>query len=330
LSKNIKTAFVLGAGLGTRLRPLTDQRPKPLVPIVNRPLITFALDHLMAAGITRFVVNTHHRPEAYSRWLGEESGRAEYRGCSISFRHEPHLLETGGGILNARDLIGDEPFIVYNGDVLADFPLQTLISSHQRSGRIATLALRDSGGERRIQCDPATGCITDMRGLMGGRSEPAFLFTGVSVFSPEIFQYIPTEEKISIIPVLVDLMRRGMPVGGEVINEGVWFDIGNLPAYMDVHQALTVGGHQFSYLPPDWLEPIQIGARVAEEAVITGWSAVAAGAEVEKFARLENVIVWPGAKVNAGLALKNSIVTPSGVCQSGCGLPDASAHSFHQ
>lgn len=316
---------MLGAGLGTRLRPLTDERPKPLVPIFNRPLITFALDHLIAAGITRFVVNTHHRPEAYSRWLG-----AEYRGFPILFRHEPHLLETGGGILNARDLIGDEPFIVYNGDVLADFPLQPLISSHQGSGRIATLALRESGGERRIQCNPLTGRITDMRGLIGGRSEPAFLFTGVSVFSPEIFEYIPPHEKISIIPVLVDLMRRGMPVGGEVINEGVWFDIGNPPAYMEVHQALTVGGHQFSYLPSDWLEPIQIGARVDDEAVITGWSSVAAGAEVEKFARLENVIVWPEAKVNVGLALKNSIVTPSGVCQSNCGSPDAGAHSLAQ
>ncbi|MFM8717326.1 MAG: sugar phosphate nucleotidyltransferase, partial [Spartobacteria bacterium] len=69
LSAGIKTAFVLGAGLGTRLRPLTDERPKPLVPIFNKPLITFAFDHLIASGIRRFVVNTHHRPEAYSRWL---------------------------------------------------------------------------------------------------------------------------------------------------------------------------------------------------------------------------------------------------------------------
>jgi NDP-sugar pyrophosphorylase family protein len=121
-----------------------------------------------------------------------------------------------------------------------------------------------------------------------------------------------------------------MPVGGEVINEGVWFDIGNLQAYMEVHQALTVGGHQLSYLPPDWLEPIQIGARVDDEAIITGCSSVAAGAEVEKFATHENVIVWPGANVNAGLALKNSIVTPSGVCQSDCGSLDASAHSSTQ
>jgi NDP-sugar pyrophosphorylase family protein len=318
LSAEIKTAFVLGAGLGTRLRPLTDERPKPLVPIFNKPLITFAFDHLIAAGITRFVVNTHHRPEAYSRWLGESDGCAEYRGCPVFFRHEPVLLETGGGIKNAADLIGDEPFLVYNGDVLADFPLQGLIASHRRSGHIATLALRASGSERRIQCDPSTGRITDMRGLIGGRSEPSFLFTGVSVFSPEIFQHIPAGEVVSIIPVLVDLMRRGMPVGGELIDEGVWFDIGNIPSYMGVHRILNDGAHAFSYLPADWLKPVQNGARIRPGASIAGCSAVAAGADVGEDAVLENVIVWPDAKVDAGMRLRDSVVTSQSVCQCDC------------
>lgn len=319
MSGEIKTAFVLGAGLGTRLRPLTDERPKPLVPIFNKPLITFAFDHLIAAGVTRFVVNTHHRPEAYSRWLGENNGQTEYRGCPVFFRHEPVLLETGGGIKNAADLIGDEPFLVYNGDVLADFPLQGLIASHQRSGRIATLALRASGGESRIQCDPTTGRITDMRGLIGGRSEPAFLFTGVSVFSPEIFQHIPAGDIVSIIPVLVDLMRSGVEVGGELIDEGVWFDIGNIPSYMGVHRVLNEGSHAFSYLDADWLQPVQIAAHICPGALIEGCSAVAAGADVGEGAELENVIVWPDAKVDAGILLRDAVVTSKGVCQCDCG-----------
>ena len=319
MSRDIKTAFVLGAGLGTRLRPLTDERPKPLVPIFNKPLITFAFDHLIAAGITRFVVNTHHRPEAYARWLGEANSCSEYRGCPVFFRHEPVLLETGGGIKNAADLIGDEPFLVYNGDVLADFPLQSLIASHQRSGRIATLALRASGAERRIQCDLSTGRITDMRGLIGGRSEPSFLFTGVSAFSPEIFQHIPAGDIVSIIPVLVDLMRRGVEVGGELIDEGVWFDIGNIPSYMGVHRVLNEGSHAFSYLDADWLQPVQNGAHIRQGALIEGCSAVAAGADVGEGAELENVIVWPDAKVDAGVFLRDAVVTSKGVCQCDCG-----------
>ena len=325
MSGEIKTAFVLGAGLGTRLRPLTDERPKPLVPIFNKPLITFAFDHLMAAGVTRFVVNTHHRPEAYSRWLGETNGQTEYRGCPVFFRHEPVLLETGGGIKNAADLIGDQPFLVYNGDVLADFPLQSLIASHQRSGCIATLALRASGGERRIQCDPATGRITDMRGLIGGRSEPAFLFTGVSVFSPEIFKHIPAGDVVSIIPVLVDLMRLGMPVGGDLVNEGVWFDIGNISSYMDVHRILSEGGHSFSYLPSGWLQPVQSGARIHRGAMVAGCSAVAAGADVEEGADLKNVIVWPDAKVEARSSLRDAVITPKGVCQCDCATSSSGA-----
>lgn len=319
LRPEVGTAFVLGAGLGTRLRPLTDERPKPLVPIFNKPLVTFAFDHLLSAGVTRFVVNTHHRPEAYSRWLGESQGRALYRGCPVSFCHEPVLLETGGGIKNAAELIGEEPFIVYNGDVLADFPLQDLISSHARSGRIATLALRSSGAERRIQCDPDTGLVTDMRGLLGGRSEPAFLFTGVSVFSPEIFQHIPSGEVVSIIPVLVDLMRQGTPVGGVVIDEGVWFDIGNIPSYMAVHRLLSEGRHSFSYLPQGALQTVQSSASIHKDAVISGCSTVGAGAEIREGTLLENVIVWPHAKVGAGVHLRDAVVTSKGVCQCDCG-----------
>jgi UTP-glucose-1-phosphate uridylyltransferase len=116
----IGTAFVLGAGLGTRLRPLTEERPKPLVPLVHKPLITFAFDHLHAVGVRRFVVNTHHRPQTYDAILNGKNGRAEYRGCEVVFRHEPELLDTGGGIGNIRDLVGNEPFLVHNGDVLAD------------------------------------------------------------------------------------------------------------------------------------------------------------------------------------------------------------------
>lgn len=318
MREGISTAFVLGAGLGTRLRPLTDLRPKPLVPIFNKPLITFAFDHLMAAGASRFVVNTHHRPEAYSRWLGEIEGRAEYLGCPVFFRHEPVLLETGGGIKNAADLIGDSPFIIYNGDVLADFPLTPLIEAHMRSDNIATLALRSSGVEKRIQRDPETGLVSDMRGLLGGCTDPSFLFTGVSIFSPEIFRHIPAGEIISIIPILAELMRHGAKVGGEIIDEGVWFDIGNLPSYLGIHRTLASHGHSFSYLDPDWNKLPWNQAIIHPSATINGCSALAPGAEVGPDAVLENVVVWPDAKVDAGVYLRDAVVTPQGVCQCNC------------
>jgi NDP-sugar pyrophosphorylase family protein len=312
----ISTAFVLGAGLGTRLRPLTDARPKPLVPVFNKPLITFAFDHLIASGVEKFVVNTHHRPEAYGQLLGESQGRCDYRGREVFFRHEPVLLETGGGIKNAADLLGEEPFLVYNGDVLADFSLEPLLRAHEGSGNIATLALRSSGAERRIQFDAASGIITDMRGLIGGRHEPAFLFTGVSIVSPEIHKHIGEGQIVSIIPVLVDLMRRGARVGGVVIDEGVWFDIGNIDAYLEIHRILADHAHCFSYLPKNWRRAVAEGAEVDPTASLLQGAAVGEGAKVGRGAVLENVVVWPGEKVAPAARLERAVLAGGRICQS--------------
>ena len=311
------TAFVLGAGLGTRLRPLTDSLPKPLVPIFNKPLLTFAFDHLMASGVERFVVNTHHRPEAYVRLLGEKNGRAEYRGRPVFFRHEPVLLETGGGIKNAQDLIGDSDFVSYNGDVLAAFPLAPLLDAHAGSGNIATLALRSSGAEKRVQYDPASGRITDLRGIIGGRTEPAFLFTGVAVFSPEIFRHIEGGAIVSVIPVLAELVRRGAPVGGVVVDSGSWFDIGNPQAYLDVHRTIAAGGAAFDYLPPDWISRVSPGAEVSALAKLEGCSCVGSGARIEAGAVLRDTVVWSGARVGAGTTLENAVVSPDWIFQVG-------------
>src|SRR5712671_5929205 len=107
----ITQAFVLGAGLGLRLRPLTEDLPKPLVPIFGKPLITFAFDHLAAAGVRSFVVNTHHLPGHFETLFADRA----YRDLFVRLTHEPVLLETGGGIKNAQPWLGTKPFFVYSG-----------------------------------------------------------------------------------------------------------------------------------------------------------------------------------------------------------------------
>src|ERR1041385_3380660 len=137
----ITQAFVLAAGLGTRLRPVTDNLPKPLVPIFQKPLITFALDHLIATGVERFIVNTHRLPEAFGDFF--PGGR--YADYPVEFVNEPDLLETGGGIKNIEANLGHEPFITYSGDILADADLGSLINEHFRRGNDVTLGLRKTG-----------------------------------------------------------------------------------------------------------------------------------------------------------------------------------------
>jgi NDP-sugar pyrophosphorylase family protein len=295
-------AFVLGAGLGTRLRPLTDSRPKPLVPIHGKPLVTFAFDHLIANGISSFVVNSHHCPEAYEKHIPGNS----YRGCPIAFRHEPTLLDTGGGIKNVEDLLGGDPFVVYNGDVLADFPLRPVIARHIGSGFPATLILRASGGPLHIQC--RDGRVTDIRNSLGTSRDPSFLFTGITVLSPEIFRHIPAGEIVSIIPVYLSLLRAGIPVGGAVVDAGLWHDLGTRDAYLDAHALLRPGGRRLSYLPPDWPASGSAPSDVAASARLTGTCAIGRGASVGEGAVLDDCVLWENATVLPGSHLTRCIV----------------------
>ncbi|MEJ2111731.1 MAG: sugar phosphate nucleotidyltransferase, partial [Acidobacteriota bacterium] len=106
--RQFKTAFIPGAGLGTRLRPLTTACPKPLLELGGRPAITYVMDHLLSIGVERFIVNTHHRPEIYL----EKFPKRQWRDRKVIFRHEPTLLDTAGGLKNIEDLLeGDETVI---------------------------------------------------------------------------------------------------------------------------------------------------------------------------------------------------------------------------
>src|SRR5512143_2858304 len=111
--RRFKTAFILGAGLGTRLRPLTERCPKPLLEVGRRPIVTYAMDHLLTAGVDRLIVNTHHCPEAYPETFPD----SQWRGIPIMFRYEPTLLDTAGGLKNIEDLLDEDGAIFcYNGD----------------------------------------------------------------------------------------------------------------------------------------------------------------------------------------------------------------------
>ena len=145
---NLSNAFILGAGLGTRLRPLTDHLPKPLVPVWNAPLITYAFDHLIhELDISRFMINTHHAAHRYN----EHFPSRNYRGKELTFRHEEILLDTAGGLDNIRDWLPDsESIIVYNGDILSDLPLSDALEQHSGSGDLVTLVTAPSYRRQRM------------------------------------------------------------------------------------------------------------------------------------------------------------------------------------
>ena len=299
----MKQAFVLGAGIGERLKPLTEQLPKPLVPVFHRPLITYAFDHLIAAGVSRLVVNTHHIPEAYAQAFPDQN----YQGTPILFRNEsPVRLETAGGIANVRDLLGNEPFLVYNGDILTDLPLKPLLTEHRENGNLVTLVLRSHGPSLHIAFDPRRGLVTDIRNKLGTGDEGKYLFTGIYACDPAIHDWITPGKVESVIPIFLNMIRAGAKLGAVVIDQGSWWDLGSRTAYLSAHSALNG-----MYGPA-----IDPAAQVEAGAVLRGINVIGAGAVVEAGAQLEDSIVWPGGRVRAGAELKRCIVR-SGITADG-------------
>ncbi|MBS0657098.1 MAG: NTP transferase domain-containing protein [Verrucomicrobia bacterium] len=308
--------FILGAGLGTRLRPLTDQLPKPLVPLGLKPLLTYAMDHLIAeAAADSFIVNTHHLPEAYAAAFPS----SDYRERAIAFRHEPVLLETGGGIRNIADLWPeDRTLLVYNGDILADLPLAPALAAHRASGRIATLVLRSGGGPQHVAFEAGAGCIRDIRDRFNLGLPHQHVFTGIYLLEREILEHIP-EGKISIIPVLIDLLRAGREIGGVCVDDGSWRDLGSRKEYLAAH--FEIAGERpprfphYGAVDPNWRHWISSRAEVAADAEILGVCAIGPGAKVEAGAILEDTILWPGAVAAAGAKLRNCIVRSGSVAR---------------
>ena len=296
-----QVAFVLGAGLGTRLRTLTAQLPKPLLPVCNRPLITRAFAHLRTAGVSRFVVNTHWQAQAY----GEAFPGGHWQGHPVAFSNEsPDVLETAGGLKHAQELLpGGEPFWVYNGDILSTLPLQEAWEAHRRAGNEVTLVLRSKDGPLQVSLERESGRVLDLGCRLQPNRPAEYLFTGIYLVEPAFLQRIPAGEKLSVVPVFLDMIRQGARLGGVVVDGGEWWDLGTREQVLAVHGAFAVEG-------APW---VAASAAVDASSRLLGASAVGAGAVVEAGAVLEDTIVWEGARILEGSKLRRCIVTRGAV-----------------
>ena len=227
-AKHINTAFILGAGLGTRLRPLTENTPKPLLEIGGHPIITYAMAHLRAVGVQRFIVNTHHCAEKYKETFPDRS----WQGIPITFRHEPILLDTAGGIKNIEDLIADdERIIVYNGDIITNMPIELLIRKHFELNTSVTLALRSIGSLLNVNVDKE-GFVCDMRHTLKNQGIKSCLFAGIYIVEKDFLKRLQAGKIESIVLPLVEMIKENQhSVGGKVIDDGCWYDVGSLDEY---------------------------------------------------------------------------------------------------
>lgn len=213
-------AMVLAAGLGTRLRPLTDDRPKALVEVGGRPLIAYNLELLARFGVTDVVINLHYHGDALRLALGDGASF----GLRIRYSPEDPLLDTGGGLRHAERFLAGDDFLVMNSDTIVDLALDRVIARHRKARAAATLVLRRDPEQARygeIEID-GHDRIRRFLGQPSVVSEPltALMFAGVHVLSPDVFRYMPAGGAFSmtrtIYPAMLaaDALLLGYPFDG--------------------------------------------------------------------------------------------------------------------
>jgi mannose-1-phosphate guanylyltransferase len=332
------TAMVLCAGLGTRLRPLTERLPKPAVPLCDVPLVAWTLALLRGAGVRRAVVNTHHRPGAMEA-AAREAGRG--LGVRVEISHEPAIAGTGGALREARALLrGGGPLVLVNGDVLFDLDLGAALAAHRSSGALATMVLLPMPSGVRyasVELD-AGGAVRRIAGAFGpgGGALVPWHFSGVHVLSPEILDHLPTE------PFEADVNRHVYPplmAGGRIrghLAAGYWNDLGTPRRYLEATRDVLEGRvplGRFAGAEPLsgavrpseglWAGP---GAEVAPGARLTGPSYLGPGARVEPGAEVgPAAVVGSGAVVPHGAAVVRAVVWPGTVLRPGERVEDAVA-----
>jgi NDP-sugar pyrophosphorylase family protein len=229
-----RTAFLLGAGLGTRLRPLTEHLPKPLLPVAGKPMICHAMDRLLAAGVSRFIVNTHHCPDAYTHAFPDSS----YRGAPLTLVYEPVLLDTGGGLKNIEPFLraDEQTLVVCNGDIFSAPDYTGLFAAHESAPDAdATLLLRSAGTPRNVRFAPATGAVLDMRSRLGADAGSDCLFSGIYCVNRRFFAALQTGKIESVVEAFLRRIAAAPgSIRGHLDDTGFWHDLGTVAEYMRV------------------------------------------------------------------------------------------------
>lgn len=288
--------MLLCAGFGQRLRPLTDELPKPLMPVGDRSVLEHIAGHLVHHGQRRAVANSHWLPEA----LNAAAARLP---LPVTLLHEPMIRGVAGGIAGARDLL-EAPLIAWNGDILIDRPpLLELLSDVERSGGIC-LAVAHTEGSGTLGLDEQ-GLVVRTRGETHGRELRRADYVGLVGIGRDTLAELPSDGCL-IGDYCLPRMRRGLPVYTRFI-EGAWQDIGSLESYLAANLS-WLAGHQnhaaFSYLAPD--------ARLSHGVQLER-SVVGAGARVAGEGLVRECVIWPNTMAIA--PLQRAIVTPTQVVQ---------------
>ena len=314
-------AVVLVGGEGTRLRPLTDDVPKPALTLVDRPFLAYMVEWLAGHGVDEVVLACGFRPDVLRRALGED----EHRGTRLRYVVEPDRRGTAGAIRFAAEALGDaldDRFLALNGDVLTDLDLTALLREHERAGARATLALHpveDSSAYGLVSRDE-DGAVLEFREKTG-EAVPGEINAGAYVLERSVLDLIPAGREVSIerevFPRLVGAGLRALPLNG------YWMDIGTPERYLQASWDILEGGVETAVEPTAPGVLVAAGAAIAATATVGPRAVVAPGCEVGAGAELRDSVLLDGCTVGVGYPVLGSVLAPGVAVEPGARLEGA-------
>jgi NDP-sugar pyrophosphorylase family protein len=296
-------AMILAAGYGTRLWPLTEDRTKPAIPFLGRPLVGYVAEYLGQYGYRDVVVNLHHRPESVRESLGDGSRF----GVRLEYIEEPVILGTSGALDNARHLLEGDTFVVINGKIITDINLDDAMETHRRSGALATLVLRPNFKRERFSIiETEDGLIKGFGGMPTPEASDnadadnvPLMFTGIQILDPRIFSYIP---RGVFSHSTTDVYPQAIAGGERVvahIAEGHWYELSTIPRYLEISLALLA--EKGVDLDAGQGGEISDEANVRESLL---WNEVT----VEAGARVRRAILGDGVRIRKGEVIEEAAV----------------------
>jgi NDP-sugar pyrophosphorylase family protein len=293
-------AIVLSAGYGTRLWPLTEDRTKPAIPILGKPLVGYVAEYLAGYGIDEIVVNLHHRPESVRRALGDGSRF----GVKLHYVEEPVILGTSGALDNTREFFERETFVAINGKIITDIDLSAALETHRRTKALATLVLLPNTRRERFSVvETEAGHVKAFGGMpVDNAGGPApLMFTGIQILEPRIFQYIRRGVfSHSTTDVYPQAIANGEIVAAHVAS-GKWRELSTLGRYLDISIELLQENGK-SYVAG-------ANTNISEAATVIDsilWDNVEVGAG----ARVSRVVLADNVRIPAGEIIENAVVVP--------------------
>jgi NDP-sugar pyrophosphorylase family protein len=326
-------AMVLAAGFGKRLQPLTRTLPKPMFPVLGRPLLSHTFDLLQSAGIDDIAVNIHHLPNSIINYFEKENPPP----FNLHFSTEEYILGTAGGIKKMQGFLEDGPFITINSDIITDIDLNKVINFHKNNNSKLTLVVRQDISPEQYDsieiCE--NGRIVHFIGASSmniPENTTRVMFTGIQIMEPDIFARIPEGQFCGTTEdIFPQMIQDDVPIYG-YLHEGYWNDMGNRESYLQVNtdalnkKVTLKKASAYQSNSPSVISPALVGpnCRISKDSKIGSHSVIGPNCIIESGTVIENSILWGGVTVGAGTTIKRSVIAQNKTIGGGKNIIDQS------